>query len=123
MELIVSPFKASAMNVHILSWLFLMGCLHYGLGLEYVPGTPGARWTSEEVDIVRQKVLEMIDNDMDKKKAMFTDFVKTGNEPGSQFGRNRPISEMALFRLAFHDCFAYKNGSGGQCDGCRCDPR
>ena len=25
---------------------------------------------------------------------------------------------MALFRLAFHDCFAYKNGSGGRCDGC-----
>ena len=64
MELIVSPFKASAMDVHILRGLFLMGCLHYGLGQEYVPGTPGARWTSKEVDIVRQKVLEIIDNDI-----------------------------------------------------------
>ena len=29
----------------------------------------------------------------------------------------RPVSEMALFRLAFHDCLTYKDGSGG-CDGC-----
>ena len=30
---------------------------------------------------------------------------------------NCPISEMALFRLSFHDCLKYKDGTGG-CDGC-----
>ena len=29
----------------------------------------------------------------------------------------QPISEMGLFRLALHDCFQYKDGTGG-CDGC-----
>ena len=29
----------------------------------------------------------------------------------------RPVSEMSLFQLAFHDCFAYTDGTGG-CDGC-----
>ena len=29
----------------------------------------------------------------------------------------RPISEMALFRLSFHDCLTYTDGTG-QCDGC-----
>ena len=28
----------------------------------YVPGTPGAVWTEKEVDIVREKVREMIDS-------------------------------------------------------------
>ena len=39
------------------------------------------------------------------------------NEPNSQKGRSRPISEMSLFRLSFHDCLTYKDGTGG-CDGC-----
>ena len=29
----------------------------------------------------------------------------------------RPVSEMALFQLAFHDCLTYTDGTGG-CDGC-----
>lgn len=39
--------------------------------------------------------------------------------PNGEYGpnNNRPVSEMALFRLAFHDCFKNKDGTGG-CDGC-----
>ena len=39
-----------------------------------------------------------------------------GNRDGRKLS-NLHVTEMALFRLAFHDCFAYKDGSGG-CDGC-----
>ena len=73
------------------AFLLLLNFLDCALSEEYVPGTPGATWSYAEVEVVRQRVLEMIDQDMDKKKAMFTDFVKHGYEPGSKFGRNRPI--------------------------------
>ena len=65
-----------------------MSCLQ--TGREYVPGQPGADWSEEEVNVMRAKVLKLIET----------------NE----------VNEMSLFRLSFHDCVTYKDGSGG-CDG------
>ena len=85
---------------------------------EYQPGTPGAEWTDEEVGIVRQKVLKFLSHEKDEIQEMFQGMTNTGKyEAFSVFGLNRPITEMALFRLAFHDCLTYKDGTGG-CDGC-----
>ena len=85
--------------------LFFLVGLSLGLGQEYVPGTTGATWSRHEIDIVRKKVLDLIDQDVDKKKTIFNDFFKRREQ-----SITRPISEMALFRLAFHDCHGYKAG-------------
>ena len=58
---------------------------------EYVPGEAGAEWSAEEVDIMRQRVLAMLED------------------------QNGP-TEMQLFGLSFHDCVTYTDGTGG-CDG------
>ena len=85
---------------------------------EYQPGTPGAEWTEEEVNIVHQKVLKFLTHDKEEIQEMFQGMTNKGKyEAFSKFGQNRPITEMALFRLAFHDCLTYKDGTGG-CDGC-----
>ena len=62
----------------------------------YVPGTPGAPWTEEEVLIVKSKLYSL--------------FNRRGFAWGNQ-GAPRAI------RLGFHDCLKYKDGTGG-CDGC-----
>ena len=51
-----------------------------------------------------------LSREQDQFEAMFGRFSYSDNNA-------RPISEMALFRLVFHDCFQYKDGTGG-CDGC-----
>ena len=58
---------------------------------EYVPGEPGAEWSPEEVNVMRQRVL-------------------------AWFHVSKGVTEMQLFRLSFHDCVTYKDGTGG-CDG------
>merc|ERR1712223_1094333 len=77
---------------------------------EYVPGDPGKAWDETEIDIVHQKISAFLSRDKDQFEDMFG---------CCSYGKNnkRPISENALFRLAFHDCFQYKDGTGG-CDGC-----
>ena len=72
----------------------------------------GGEWSTEEVRIVREKVLHMLDQDEDKKAEMFKDFEKR-NEYKTNTGTGHPVSEMVLFRLSFHDCIAYKDGSPG----------
>ena len=58
----------------------------------YVPGTPGAAWSQDELLIVKSKLYAL--------------FNKRGN-----------IRAPVLLRLGFHDCLKYADGSGG-CDGC-----
>merc|ERR1712136_285817 len=77
---------------------------------EYVPGTPGGAWSETDVEIVRKKVQMLLSREPDDIEAMF------GCCSGGQ-NNKRPVSEMTLLRLAFHDCFAYTDGTGG-CDGC-----
>ena len=38
---------------------------------EYVPGTPGAVWSDEEVRIVRLKILELLSLEPEKTEEMF----------------------------------------------------
>merc|ERR1712223_191525 len=77
---------------------------------EYVPGEAGKAWDETEIDVVHQKISAFLSRDKDQFEDMFG---------CCSYGKNnkRPISENALFRLAFHDCFQYKDGTGG-CDGC-----
>ena len=70
---------------------------------EYIPGTPGAVWSDEEVRIVRLKVLELITKDPTKKNEMFREFDIAGHR----------VSDSYLLRLAFHDCLPYEDGSPG----------
>ena len=73
-------------------------------GQEYVPGTPGAPWTLEEMLIVKAK--------------LFSIWGKRGGEmTGDGLTFQHYFSELKALRLGFHDCLKYKNGSGG-CDGC-----
>lgn len=86
------------------------------LATAYVPGTPGANWTGEEVSATRRRILQAIDPDWDVKKAMYGNKYAMA-EPycnGCTLGQ---ISENTLMQLAFHDCFRYTDGTGG-CDGC-----
>ena len=73
----------------------------------YVPGTPGAAWTGEEIERTRERILQAIHPDWE------TQYNMTGNGPftGTQ------VTENKIMRLAFHDCVRYTDGTGG-CDGC-----
>jgi len=80
-------------------------------GGEYVPGDKGGPWTAEEHDVVRAKVLEMINP--------LTRTARYGHVKSSfmeNVMENNP-TENRLLRLAFHDCVRYEDGTGG-CDGC-----
>ena len=58
----------------------------------YVPGTPGAPWSQDELLIVKSKLYAL-------------------------FNKNKDIRAPVMLRLGFHDCLKYADGSGG-CDGC-----
>ena len=101
----------------------------------YVPGTPGAVWTEKEVDIVREKVREMIDsrNWRGHNPVFWTDGTfseATGLSLENRYegcfdrsdkGKMQVPSGSKLLRLSFHDCVPYLNENGdpeGGCDGC-----
>merc|ERR1719232_1672054 len=73
-------------------YLALLVSVLLGLGATapYVPGTPGASWSPEEILIMKSK--------------FFTMFGRMDNAPKH-------------LRLGFHDCIKYADGTGG-CDGC-----
>jgi len=93
------------MRLHYVLFLTLV-ILHQTGAAEYQPGTPGGPWTPAEIDIVRAKLLRMLDPTQDWR--IFPDRSKW---------RDMPPTETKLLRLAFHDCLKYTDGSGG-CDGC-----
>merc|ERR1712018_32852 len=78
---------------------------------EYVPGTPGKAWSETEIEVVHQKLTAFFSRENDQLRAMF------GRDAYGERANQKPVSENALFRLAFQDCFQYKDGTGG-CDGC-----
>jgi len=105
---------------------------------KYVAGTPGAAWTEEEALIVmgklhrvftaQQKVYEELES-INGKIDCHTGFApesgegfaeecdgQDGRETGEPAGESLPDAAKFV-RLGFHDCFKYKDGSGG-CDGC-----
>ena len=76
----------------------------------YTPGTPGGAWTTEEITIVRRRILELIEPWPDSMDIMF-------REDERKDSTHNPVSENTLIRLGFHDCLTYTDGTGG-CDGC-----
>merc|ERR1719266_1323480 len=70
--------------------LLVSALLSLGAGAPYVPGTPGAPWTADEILIMKAK--------------FFFFFSRMDNAPKH-------------LRLGFHDCIKYADGTGG-CDGC-----
>merc|ERR1712066_742836 len=79
----------------------------------YVPGTPGADWTSEEVETTRQRIFQIMTPVWDEKEELGLAGAGGRNEnnfPGQ-------LSENVILGLVFHDCIPYADGSGG-CDGC-----
>jgi len=107
-----------------------------GISASYVPGTPGAVWSREEVEIVRGKVKEMINWNNWKKGGSFrTDGTFTVNGSISfekkfcpdclwgfeDWSKPNVPTTAKLLRLSFHDCVPYLTGEGevrGGCDGC-----
>ena len=96
-------------------------------GSTYVPGTPGAQWTDLDVEAIREKVLVLVD--VSRHEEILTlppwedqvpipcwDETDGRLDCGDKAAQRRP-TENKLLRLTFHDCFKYKDGTGG-CDGC-----
>lgn len=80
----------------------------------YKPGNPGANWAPEEVDAIRDRILQMITPIWPEKVILGT---------GNIIGMNRNLGETTentLLRLAFHDCIPYLDGGDDDraCDGC-----
>ena len=77
----------------------------------YIPGTPGGRWSKEDIHALRDRINKVIDPREDRNSYLSG----LGKGAGHQ---NKPVSEVAMLRLAFHDCLTYTDGTGG-CDGKR----
>ena len=97
----------------MLSFIFGISFL-YGLcySAEYVPGTPGAAWSKQEVLTVKSK--------------LYSVFANGGWEALNQLYEGKPAHNATwmdvptvgkVLRLGFHDCIKYQDGTGG-CDGC-----
>ena len=76
----------------------------------YVPGTPGAAWTVEEIQTTRERILQGINPDWEVQYNMtgIGAFLTPETET---------VTENKIMRLVFHDCVRYTDGTGG-CDGC-----
>ena len=61
----------------------------------YLPGTPGADWTDEEIETTRYRILQAIHPDWGVQTDMFGK------------GRGGSVSENRVMRLVFHDCVKY----------------
>ena len=113
-------------------------------GGPYVPGTSGGPWTEEEVDIVREKVEEMLDQDNykgfhiphpqcsdtrvgafvcngDVFKMVYYDPTKSQMGNMNAIGMRGPKTSRVI-QLGFHDCLKYADGTDAGavngCDGC-----
>jgi len=97
----------------MLGFFFIFPAFLFGLGQsqEYVPGTPGATWSHQEVLAVKSKLYSIFGK-WGANVAMRQ--IYDGNDPTTWM--DEPNAAKML-RLGFHDCLKYKDGSGG-CDGC-----
>merc|ERR1719483_527731 len=81
---------------------------------EYVPGSSGGPWSSEELLDVRAKLWRIFADDQAPK--MYSTLPE--NElPTPSMADDLGFFPAKLLRLSFHDCLRYVDGSGG-CDGC-----
>ena len=98
----------------MLSFIFGISFL-YGLcySAEYVPGTPGAAWSKQEVLTVKSKLYSVFANGgFDALRQLYGE----PEDPPYIAWMNKPDTGKVL-RLGFHDCIKYQDGTGG-CDGC-----
>ena len=82
----------------------LLFTIFYANAGPYVPSQPGGPWSDNEVEIVRQKILEMIDE---------TNYVPKSDSnilQGKDRSPARRPTENKLLRLTFHDCIKYQVG-------------
>ena len=108
-------------------------------GSNNMTGTPGAVWSQEDVEVVREKVKQMIDirNWRGSNPTFLSDGTYT-NDGSSAIdttndwchdclwgkadnGKQQVPQASKLLRLAFHDCVPYIRDDGsvsGGCDGC-----
>ena len=98
--------KLSMMKAIFLLFSYFSLCL----ADKYVPGTPGASWSFEEMLIVKAKLYSVFSKN-GGYKALRTIY-------GENMGNWVSVpTEPKYLRFAFHDCLKYEDGSGG-CDGC-----
>jgi len=90
----------------------------------YVPGTPGAAWSQQEILDVKAKLRVIFRNPWGPmKKALEIlgyppeTFNTDQHSEEGIYGNWRIPSPQKFLRLSFHDCVKYKDGTGG-CDGC-----
>merc|ERR1719232_487759 len=75
----------------------------------YVPGTPGAPRSEDEIKSTRLRILQAIHPDWNVQNDQY-------KMKGALIGRSGN-TENKIMRLVFHDCVKYTDGTGG-CDGC-----
>ena len=78
-------------------WLSLSALFVLVASTKYVPGTPGAAWTEEEMVIVKAKLYSIFDSS--------GGFKAVNQLPGNPHADWREDPDAAkMLRLAFHDC-------------------
>ena len=110
--------------------LILATLFGFAFGAVYEPGTPGAVWSATEIQVVREKIIHMLDGSQYERGLPFRQKAKTGPRKGQRlFNKddvqwiNRPMPSRVI-RLAFHDCVSSWSGEtvgeGNEfgCDGC-----
>ena len=95
------------MRTVLLSLVFVSSALS-----AYVPGTPGAAWTKDEVVAIKAKLWLSFARPWGLTKQANTALGTT--DPGDNGG---DYNAAKVLRLTFHDCLKYDDGTGG-CDGC-----
>jgi len=89
----------------------------------YVPGTPGAPWSQQEILDVKAKMRMIFKNPwgpMQKALEILgypPETYNTDRNSGGIYGSYRIPTAPKFLRLSFHDCVKYEDGTGG-CDGC-----
>merc|ERR1719341_2274728 len=99
----------------------------------YVPGQPGGPWTEEDVEITRDRIMEMLNQDnyrgfhirnpqcsdsriglfvCDGSAFQFVKFDPTKSDMGNDnlSGMRRPKTSR-IIQLGFHDCLKYTDGT------------
>eukprot|EP00756_Hemistasia_phaeocysticola_P021497 Hpha_TRINITY_DN15778_c1_g7::TRINITY_DN15778_c1_g7_i5::g.40684::m.40684 len=85
-------------------------------GAPYVPGTPGAAWSEEEMLAMKAKLWMLFDTEQAGHVTWEWKYTWHSTDPDPRPSLpNRPVP--VTLRLSFHDCLKYTDNTGG-CDGC-----
>eukprot|EP00756_Hemistasia_phaeocysticola_P021494 Hpha_TRINITY_DN15778_c1_g7::TRINITY_DN15778_c1_g7_i2::g.40662::m.40662 len=97
-------------------WMLLSVLCLCADGAKYVPGTPGAAWSEEEMLTMKAKLWRLFDTKQASKIAFEWKYTWHSSDPDPKPTiAARPVG--VTLRLAFHDCLKYTDNTGG-CDGC-----